>query len=209
LAILTLGFAFGCGESPPDNGGPTGNGDLTVSGELSTFDMEETFISASSESDLAEGNIQSDGSFEVTFASAQTAEEYVKPADPELTGFDGFSGFLCEGGVHEQVGTSIQFALVPGFTYVDDSSPRIVTLNSPSVRANILTPTPVIEGFYVRWVYAQESVSLQHECQNGEYSMDMDLDAGWNEFVLDTRDRDNVMQYTGDRPAEVEWTVEE
>lgn len=39
--------------------------------------------------------------------------------------------------------------------------------------------------------------------------LNQEVDAGWNEFVLDTRERENVMQYTGDRPAEVEWTLEE
>lgn len=209
LAIVAIaGFLMACGEGFPDDGGP-GGGDLTVTGELSNFDMDETRISASSEPDLAEGNIQADGSFEVTFASAGTVEEHLKPVDPEASGFDAFNGFICEEAVFEQIGSDIQFALVPGLTFLQDGGAKIVTLNSPSVRANILIPTPLIEGFYVRWVYAEEGVSIEAQCQSGEYSMDMELDAGWNEFVLDTRERQNIMQYTGDRPADVEWTVEE
>ena len=209
LAVVAVfGLLMACGEGSPDDGGPSG-GDLTVTGQLSNFDMDQTRISATSEPDLAEGHIQPDGSFEVRFASAGTVEEYLKPVDPEASGFDAFNGFLCDEAAFEQVGTDVRFALVPGLVFLQDGSSIIVTLNSPSVRANILTPTPIIEGFYVRWVYAEEGVSLQHQCQSGEYSMDMELDAGWNEFVLDTRERENIMQYTGDRPSGVEWTLEE
>jgi hypothetical protein len=73
---------------------------------------------------------------------------------------------------------------------------------------DIVHPYPLSHNadFHVRWIFSNESLSLNTDCEN--QSIDLDLNAGWNMVNYDLSDSDNHLQYTGSRPDEVEWKVD-
>lgn len=214
VAIIAMAAPclMGCGDGNSDSNGSNGSngsgGDYTVSGELTNYDLGEKTISNSNRPDLAEGTVNADGTFEVTLADASTVEEFLEPVAESGSPFDGFSGFACTQEVYDQVGTDIEFAAFPALTYLgEDNEVKTAGLTS-ATRPDVTFPLPSAEGFHVRWIYASEAVTIQSTCSDGARSMDLELDAGWNEMIIERISIDNNSQYTGERPTEVEWIVD-
>ena len=219
VVFVSAASLMACGDSSSNSDSDGGNnggansgdgGSYTVAGELPDYDLGEKMISASNDSTLAEGTLAADGTFEVTFAGESDIEEELQSIAENGSSLDGFPGFACGQEAYNQVGGDIRFVAVPGLTFLENSTPRVVALTSPNAsRPDITFPLPSVDAQVVRWIYAEEAVTIETSCDNGETTMDMELDAGWNEYVIDRRDRSEIRQYTGDRPSPLEWKVDE
>lgn len=94
------------------------------------------------------------------------------------------------------------------FTYGEDTNVAGIALSSNGVNRNIYPHQGDTDGDYqIRWVYSSHEASISENCSSAE--VDLELSEGWNEVIFDVSDRDTKRMYTGDRPAEVEWVMEE
>ncbi len=209
--LLGLVVLFGaCDDGNPvdaedDEGDPAE--ELVLEGQLDGYSGDGERVWAGP--DLAEGSIESDGSFSVTLLGIDDIEGDLEPIDPEASALDSFSGFACEEEALEAVGSDVRFAMVPNFTYnVDDLT--FIGLTSQAV--DITLPLPLEEGTHVRWIFAEESVEIDAECRGGNRSMSLNLAAGWNEVIIETDRPGNDWvhdQFTGERPENVDWMIGE
>jgi hypothetical protein len=212
LAVAAISLA-GCGPDGGSGGGNAeGDGQLTVTGELSDYDSGEQTLSPNT-GRFGEGTLNADGTFEVTLTTGDELQESAEPAisdDDSL--LDGFNGFLCKDEALEQVGTDVEFAAVAAFAFIDDGSTKALGLTSaerPGLGSSVGQ-----EGNHVRWLYASKAVTIETTCRDGNSEMDLELNAGWNEYNEErvrhpeTIGKDKKTQYTDDRPTDVEWKID-
>jgi len=211
---ITLAFVLiGC-DQPTDSESDGVDGPLVLEGQIDNYDLGEQQISPSSSSSLGEGTLNPDGSFSMTFFRAQEIQEELQPVDPDGGLFDKFSGFICEEEADATLPTDARFAIAPALTFAsdidDDAVSEVATLGLSSDEPDISTPVPnrAQGDYHVRWIFASQSVTLDHQCSQGERVVDLELNQGWNEVAYDLSNRDQIRQYTGDRPSEVDWTLE-
>lgn len=207
LALVVIALSFvACSDDPvssEDQGDP--NESLVVDGQINNYDRGEQRTWAGL--GLAEGTIDADGSFSVTLNGLDEIEDQVEAVDPEGSGFDGFQGFACEEESFDAVGPDVRFALIAGFAYDNDD---LTYFGLASETIDRTRPLPLETGTHIRWIFAEDAVSINAECRDGDRTMNLDLSAGWNEVIIETERPNNDFlheQYTGDRPQSVAWTI--
>lgn len=207
MVLVVVGLSFmACGDDPvssENQGDP--NESLVVDGQINSYDRGEQRTWAGL--GLGEGTIDADGNFSVTLHGLDEIEDRLEPVDPEGSGFDGFQGFACEQESFDAVGSEVRFALVGGFAFDNDD---VTYFGLVSETVDRTLPLPLDTGTHVRWIFAEESVSINTECRDGDRTMDLDLGAGWNEVIIETERPNNDFlheQYTGSRPGSVDWEL--
>lgn len=205
LGSLTV-FLLACGDDPVSNEEDDPTAELVLEGEIADYDRGEQRVWASR--GLAEGALEEDGSFSVTLFGLEEIEDDLDPVDPEASGFDSFQGFACEEEALNAVGEDVGFAIVAGFAFDSDD---LTYFGLTSEVVDRVRPLPLAEGTHIRWIFAEEAVTIDAECRDGERQMNLDLNAGWNEIIIETERPENTWfhdQYTGERPEEVEWMLD-
>ncbi len=206
LAVVASVF-MACGDDPASSEEDDPTAELVLEGQVAEYDQGEQRVWAGPS--LAEGSLDADGSFTVTLLGLEDIEDDLGTADPEASGFDRFRGFACEEEAHDAVGSDVGFAMITGFAF-DAEDLTHFGLASQSV--DRVRPLPLEEGVHVRWIFAEEAVTIDAECRDGDREMNLDLSAGWNEVIIETDRPKNTWfheQYTGERPSTVEWMLKE
>ncbi|MEX2604951.1 MAG: hypothetical protein WD361_12140 [Gracilimonas sp.] len=183
--------------------------DYTIEGSADSYDFDENRITPSSNPSLGEGTIKADGSFETTLYGLDEIEDELKTIGDDA--FDSFRGFLCEDELMEELDDENRFAQVPAFAFLhgEDNNTGLVGLTSDQIDLNVVGPGNFAGDFHVRWFFSNQELALNLECSEGAERVDLELSAGWNEVIYDISDRESKVLYTGERPNEVEWIVEE
>lgn len=209
VILASIGLSLlACDDNPVDSEDDDDPSEsLVLEGEINGYDRGEQRTWAGF--GLGEGTIDADGSFSVTLVGLEEIDDdELEPVDPESS-FDGFRGFACEQESFEAAGSDVGFALVGGFAFDADD---LTYFGLASETVDRTQPLPLDTGTHVRWIFAEEAVSIDAECRDGERTMDVDLGAGWNEVIIETERPDNAWlhdQYTASRPASVEWKIAE
>lgn len=208
VILAAIGLSLGaCDDNPVDSEDEDDPSEsLVVEGEINDYDRGEQRTWAGL--GLGEGTITADGSFSVTLMGLEEIDDELEAVDPESS-FDGFRGFACEQESFEAAGADVGFALVGGFAFDADD---LTYFGLASQAVDRTLPLPLDTGTHVRWIFAEEAVSIDAECHDGERTMDLDLSAGWNEVIIETERPDNAWlhdQYTASRPGSVEWKIAE
>lgn len=218
---LLLAIGTGCGDD--DNGDSSGNGDqpggetLELSGDVSGhYDGEgEELYSTVGFEDVGQGTLESDGTFSVTLT--MTSEIYEDELEPPASSvLDGFRGLVCIEEFLEEI-EDARFLRVSNFSFLTESEegtqyPRLLELSTETEgqTGSSLAPFPNVGQVYVTWLYSTDSFHLQETCDEGE--IDVELDEGWNEVMIDTTNASGadseIIQWTGERPDEVDWYLE-
>lgn len=209
--ILSVGLLFSaCSDNPAgndDNGTPSGP--LQVEGSANNpSNSEQELYQKEDFVDLIEGSIQADGSFTVEFLGEDAISEALKPLGDDHS--DNFVGMYCRDEVSQSLEGSPEFVDVNlfNFTYGEDTNVMQIALSSDSPNGNVFPPQSDTDGDHqARWIYASQDVSVDVTCS--EAAVDVELNQGWNEVYFDISDRDNKMQYTGDRPGQLDWVTDE
>jgi hypothetical protein len=219
---IALAFALtGC-DQPTDSsddgsggndGGASGD-ELTFEGQIQDYDLGEQHISPNTDASLGEGTLNADGSFTITLFEAEQIEEELQPVDPEAGSFESFSGFICEEKAAAELNDNAQFAMASALTFAsdidDDGTSEVGMLGLTSSAPDVVVPVPKSAkgDYHVRWIFADQSVTLDTQCRDGERIVELELSSGWNEVSYDLSDRDQIRQYTGSRPNAVEWQLD-
>lgn len=215
--IVTAGLLAGaCSDSSTgsDDSSNGPSGPFQVEGSVDSYSggeqemyQKEDFV------DLIEGTIGSNGSFTVTFLGENDIQDALKTLGDDSS--DDFVGMYCRDEVSQNVDSSTRFVDVNvfTFTYGEDTNVAWIGLSSDSPNQNVYPPQSDNDGDHqVRWIYATSEVSVDLTCNpssSGTATVDLQLSEGWNEVYFDVSDRDAKVQYTGDRPGEVDWVMEE
>jgi len=206
LLALTGGAVLaGCGDwgDPATSGGDAG-GELVLQGQVEGFTGGAQSFGPANWT-FGEGEIQEDGSFTVTLFGTDVIEpDDLRSMNPE-SGL-AFYGFACQDEVYDQVGADHRFAVVTALTY--DTGINEVGLTSSKLDGTL--PVPIREGTHVRWIFSEEPVNIHTACRDGEREVDLQLDAGWNEMVIEVErpEYDSFYdQHTGPRPDNVAWRL--
>lgn len=215
--IVTAGLLAGaCSDSSTgsddSSNGPSGS--FQVEGSVDNYsEGEQELYQKEDFVDLIEGTIGSDGSFTVTFLGEDEIEDALKTLGDDSS--DDFVGMYCRDEVSQNVDSSTRFVDVNvfTFTYGEDTNVAWIGLSSDSPNQNVYPPQSDNDGdYHVRWIYATAEVSVDLTCNpssGGTATVDLQLSEGWNEVYFDVSDRDAKVQYTGDRPGEVDWVMDE
>lgn len=214
MLALTAGlFLAACGDDPVSPGEePTD--EFIIEGQLDDYDLGEQSVTPSNSPSLGEGTLNADGSFAVTLFDEEDIEDELEAVDPDGSLFDSFAGFICREEADAELDADARFAIAPALTFAadvdDDDSHEVATLGLASEEVSVVlpVPNPAAGDYHVRWFFANQPVTLDTQCRDGERSVDLELNPGWNEVVYDLSDSDLVRQYTGDRPAEVDWKLD-
>lgn len=221
---LLLAFSIGCGDDDNGNNGNNGNNDepggetLELSGDVSgqyDGDGEELYSMAGFE-DVAEGALESDGTFSIvlTMTPEIYENELEAPADSIL---DGFRSLVCMDEFMDEI-EDARFLRVSNFSFLDETDgtqySRILELSTDTEghTGSSLLPFPNVGHVYVTWYYSTDSFTLNETCDDGE--IDVELETGWNEVMIDTTNASGsgsgseIIQWTGERPDEVDWYLE-
>lgn len=209
LIIMLMVLANACDDNPANDDGEDKSGTLTmVEGEINGYDLGSQELYHSEDFvDLIEGSIGAEGAFTVEFLDREAIEEALKPL---TDGSEGFVSMYCRESIMESLSSDHLFvgASYFNFTYGEDTNVAGIALSSNGVNRNIYPPQADTDGDYqIRWVYSSQETSISENCSSAE--VDLELLEGWNEVIFDVSDRDAKRMYTGDRPAEVEWVIEE
>ena len=213
VALITA-FAAGCSD---DDDGKNGNGDdapqdvLEVTGEIVDYDGDGGEIwERAGLHDVAEGSGGADGSLSFTLTmTSGIAEEELDP--PATSSSDGFTGLVCMGEFLEDI-EEARFLSVHNLNYTpeggadSDAGTLELSTDTEGTLGSVMHPFPKPGHVYGVWLYTTESMTLQETCDQGE--IDVDLQAGWNEVLIDTTEAfDEYTQWTGERPGDVDWRL--
>lgn len=211
FAALLLGA---CGVHSSDSGDSSGGGPLQVEGTIDNYDLgqqelykQEDFV------DLIEGTIESDGSFSVTFLEREEIEEALRPLGNSAS--EEFVGIYCRDEVGEALDASHRFVGVSVFNFTHGESNLLgrIGLTSDELNLNVFPPQSDARADLVsRWIYSSSDADVDLTCNpssGGTASVDLDLEEGWNEIHFDVSDREDKVVYTGQRPSQVDWVMEE
>lgn len=210
-AVLLLGA---CGFNFSEIGDSSNGGSLQVEGSIDGYNhgqqelyKQEDFV------DLIEGTIESDGSFSVTLLGREEIEETLRPLGNSAS--DNFVGIYCRDEVGEVLDSSHRFVGVQifNFTYGSSNSLGRIGLTSDELNLNIFPPQSDTRADLVsRWIYSSADADVDLTCNpssGGTATVDLELGEGWNEIHFDVSDREDKVVYTGERPSQVDWTMEE
>lgn len=216
-ALLIIAFSAGCGDDENGNGGNGGNGNgvgdetLEISGTVSNYDGSGGELWQWVDlDDIAEGTMESDGSF--TFTLTMTPEIYEENLEPLADSImDGFGGLVCRSEFLDDV-QDARFLAVHNVHYTPeggtDSDAGTIELSTDTedTLGSSMRPFPNMGHIYGTWLYTTEDLTIQETCDNGE--IDVELQAGWNEVLIDTTEAfDEYTQWTGERPDDVDWRL--
>ncbi|TVP75480.1 MAG: hypothetical protein EA352_08180 [Gemmatimonadales bacterium] len=221
LALL-VPLAVACSDDPVNGGAdpdPDPGEALQMSGDVSSYSegaAGELYSMGDNVSDLALGELDADGSFWFELLPQGDIEGDLEPAtDDGGFGSDGFYNFVCIDEAIDGVDPDARFTEVRNVQFLatraDGSNyPRAIELSTRTEGQGRTAGQPfpgVWEDIHVYWIFADRDVEVQATCDEGA-EVDLALTAGWNEVILDHRDRDAVRQYTGQRPADVDWYMD-
>lgn len=216
LSVFALTFSLAaCDSGGANDEEENASGeDFTFEGQVADYDLGEQRITPNTGASLGEGTLSADGSFTMTLFGAEKIEDELEAVDPEAGAFDSFSGFICEEEAAAALDGDARFAIASALTFTsdidDDGTSETATLGLTSEAPDIVqpVPNPAAGDYHVRWIFANQPVALDTQCRDGERTVDLELNAGWNEVIYDLSDRDQIRQYTGSRPGAVDWQLD-
>lgn len=209
-AALTAGLIPALAACGDDAVGPDGDpeAELVLEGQVEDLGLDEsTHAYPSNNPSLGDGTIGPNGSFTVTLFGLDEIESELEEVDPDAS-VGKFRGFACEEEAYDVVGSEIRFAIVNALGY--GTGFDVIGLASDEV--DITSPLPLAEGSHVRWIFAEEPVTIEADCRDGDREMSLDLVAGWNEVSIEVSRPGNVWFYeqrTGERPDDVTWMADD